>query len=193
MNFLAHAYLSFNDTDLIVGNLIADLIKGRKIDELPFEIQQGVWLHRQIDTFTDRHPIVKDAKKYFEETAGRYSGSFLDVSYDHFLCRSEKFAPQEGWELFAQRCYKAIEERAAHLPSGFVTMYLYMKGENWLLNYRNRWLIEKSFQRLQNRATYIQKGIPVYQDFEKHYDKIAQSFDEFFPDLVDFVKNRDAE
>lgn len=193
MNFLAHAYLSFDDTDLIVGNLIADMVKGRQIEKLPFEIQQGIWLHRQIDTFTDRHPVVKEAKKCFDETAGRYNGSFLDVAYDHFLGKSEKYEPQGGWEEFAQRCYKAIESRASVLPSPFISMFLYMKSENWLLNYKDKWLIERSFERLQNRAEYIQKEIPVYQDFEKHYDLISDSFDQFFPDLVDFVKNREAE
>lgn len=193
MNFLAHAYLSFDDTDLIVGNLIADMVKGKQIEKLPFEIQQGIWLHRQIDTFTDRHPIVKETKKYFSETAGRYNGSFLDVAYDHFLGKSERYEPQGSWDEFAQRCYKAIESRASVLPSPFISMFLYMKSENWLLNYKDKWLIERSFERLQNRAEYIQKEIPVYQDFEKHYDLISESFDQFFPDLVDFVKNREAE
>lgn len=188
MNFLAHAYLSFNDTDLIVGNLIADMIKGKQIENLPLEVQQGIWLHRQIDTFTDRHPMVKETKKVFDKTAGRYNGSFLDVAYDHFLSRSETFRPKEGWEEFANNCYKAIESRATVLPSQFISMFLYMKGENWMLNYGDKWLIEKSFERLQNRATYIQKEIPVYRDFEKHYDEISASFDAFFPDLVEFVK-----
>lgn len=193
MNFLAHAYLSFNDTDLIVGNLIADMIRGKQIDSLPFEIQQGIVLHRQIDAFTDRHPIVKDTQKYFNETAGRYKGSFLDVAYDHFLGKSERFEPLEGWDQFAQNCYEAIEARASVLPSQFISMFLYMKSENWLLNYRNKWLIEKSFERLQNRANYLQKDIPVYKDFEKHYNAIEESFELFFPDLIDFVKNTSGE
>lgn len=193
MNFLAHAYLSFQDTDLIVGNLIADMIKGKQIDSLPLEIQQGIFLHRQIDAFTDRHPIVKEVQMYFDETAGRYRGSFLDVAYDHFLAKSDKYQPDNGWAEFAQDCYSAIEARASVLPSQFISMFLYMKSENWLLNYRNKWLIEKSFERLQNRATYIQKDIPVYQDFEKNYDALEDSFNAFFPDLVSFVKNIDAE
>lgn len=193
MNFLAHAYLSFEDTDLIVGNLIADMIKGKQIDKLPYEIQQGVFLHRQIDTFTDRHPAVKDAQKHFEETAGRYGGSFLDIAYDHFLAKSEEFEPIGGWGEFAQSCYKAIESRASVLPSQFISMFLYMKSENWLLNYRNKWLIEKSFERLQNRAKYIQKDIPVYLDFEKYYEQIGMSFGEFFPDLIEFVQDNRSE
>lgn len=187
MNFLAHAYLSFEDPSLIVGNLIADMVKGRKIEQLPLDIQQGIHLHRQIDTFTDRHPVVKEAKLFFEDSAGRYGGSFLDISFDHFLAKSEKYTPENGWEEFAQKCYEAIEDKSGSLPPPFISMFMYMKSENWLLNYRYKWLIEKSFQRLQNRATYLSDDISVYQDFEKYYDDISQTFDVFFPDLVDFV------
>lgn len=187
MNFLAHAYLSFEDPSLIVGNLIADMVKGRKIEQLPLDIQQGIHLHRQIDTFTDRHPVVKEAKLFFEDSAGRYGGSFLDISFDHFLAKSEKYTPENGWEEFAQKCYESIEDKSGSLPPPFISMFMYMKSENWLLNYRYKWLIEKSYQRLQNRATYLSEDAPIYQDFEEHYDEIAMAFDAFFPDLVDFV------
>ncbi len=189
MNFLAHAYLSFEDPSLIVGNLIADMVKGKRIEQLPSDIQQGIYLHRQIDTFTDRHPVVKEAKLFFEESAGRYGGSFLDISFDHFLAKSDKFMPENGWEQFAEMCYGAIEDKSGSLPSSFISMFMYMKSENWLLNYRYKWLIEKSFLRLQNRASYLSEDAPVYQSFVDHYDEIGRAFDAFFPDLVDFVSS----
>ena len=55
MNYLAHIYLS-GDNDLVtVGNFIADGIKGKSYKKYPKEIQTGVLLHRNIDTFTDAH------------------------------------------------------------------------------------------------------------------------------------------
>lgn len=188
MNFLVHAYLSFHNVDLIVGNIIADMVKGKQVDNFPAEIKEGIYLHRAIDAFTDRHPVVKEAKNYFEDTAGRYSGSFLDVAYDHFLATSEKYRPADGWQLFAENCYQAIESRSSVLPSQFISMFLYMKSENWLNNYQNRWLIERSFERLQHRANYLPEGTYVYHDFEKNYERIEKSFDQFFPDLYEFVR-----
>lgn len=188
MNFLAHAYLSFDDPDLIVGNIIADMIKGKQINQLPSEIQQGVVLHRQIDTFTDKHPIVKETKVLFDKSAGRYNGLFLDVAFDHFLAVSEEFEPEIGWEVFTQNCYQALESRSSFLPSQFISMFMYMKSENWLLNYRNKWLIEKSFERLQNRASYLPQGGNIYSDFELHYNALAEGFNNFYPDLIEYVK-----
>ena len=30
MNYLAHAYLSFGDPDILAGNMISDFVKGKK-------------------------------------------------------------------------------------------------------------------------------------------------------------------
>ncbi|MBT6082766.1 MAG: DUF479 domain-containing protein, partial [Polaribacter sp.] len=48
MNFLAHLYLSQNNTNLMIGNFIADHIRGNHYKEYSNEIQQGVFLHRAI-------------------------------------------------------------------------------------------------------------------------------------------------
>jgi len=56
MNFLAHAHLSFNDESLLVGNLIADAVKGKQFFLFSESIRKGMLLHRKIDAFTDSHP-----------------------------------------------------------------------------------------------------------------------------------------
>ncbi len=35
MNYLAHAYLSFNDPDVLAGNMISDFVKGKKKFDYP--------------------------------------------------------------------------------------------------------------------------------------------------------------
>ena len=57
MNYLAHLLLSGNDEDVIFGNFIGDAIKGKQYQDYSGSIQKGILLHRQIDTFTDSHPI----------------------------------------------------------------------------------------------------------------------------------------
>ena len=58
MNFLAHAYLSFGQEEILVGNLVADFIKGKELRQFSEDIQIGILLHREIDSFTDTHPLV---------------------------------------------------------------------------------------------------------------------------------------
>ncbi len=51
MNYLAHAYLSFHDPEVLVGNMISDFVKGKKQYDYPDGIQKGIRLHRIIDLF----------------------------------------------------------------------------------------------------------------------------------------------
>jgi acyl carrier protein phosphodiesterase len=59
MNFLAHIYLSGDHKLITIGNFVADGIRGNKYKLYPIEIQVGIKLHREIDTFTDAHPIFR--------------------------------------------------------------------------------------------------------------------------------------
>src|SRR5215469_17022272 len=85
MNYLAHAYLSFDQPEIVVGNMISDFVKGKKRFEFPEQIQKGIMLHRSIDAFTDEHAATKKAKEVFKPVVGLYAGAFIDIVYDHFL------------------------------------------------------------------------------------------------------------
>ena len=93
MNFLAHAYLSFQHPEILVGNMISDFVKGRKRLDYSQGIQQGILLHRQIDAFTEMHPATKEARKFLRPAVGLYSGAFVDVAYDHFLANDQNDFP----------------------------------------------------------------------------------------------------
>ncbi|GAC1584972.1 MAG: hypothetical protein NVS3B19_01800 [Ginsengibacter sp.] len=95
MNYLAHAYLSFSNPDVLVGNMISDYVKGKKKFDYPKGIQRGMDIHRAIDTYTDSHIIVKEAKQYFQKPYRLYSGAFIDVVFDHFLATDKKEFPND--------------------------------------------------------------------------------------------------
>ncbi|GAL00009.1 acyl carrier protein phosphodiesterase [Nonlabens ulvanivorans] len=85
MNYLAHIYLSGNDTELRIGNFIADSVRGKDFTMFPERVAQGIILHRHIDTFTDSHPIVKLSKDLIRSEYGHWSSVIVDLYYDHFL------------------------------------------------------------------------------------------------------------
>ena len=96
MNYLAHAYLSFEITDIMVGNMISDFVKGKQKLNYPFAIQQGITLHRAIDSFTDSHAVTRQAKSFFKESYGLYAGPLVDVAYDYFLANDPLRFPETG-------------------------------------------------------------------------------------------------
>ena len=102
MNYLAHAYLSFEDPELLLGNMISDYIKGKKQYDYPAPIQKGIRLHREIDQFTDEHAITREIKKFFTPSVRLYAGAFVDVVYDHFLAIDSSIYTDQEWMGFTK-------------------------------------------------------------------------------------------
>src|SRR5687767_10055662 len=103
MNFLAHAYLSFDHPEILVGNLISDFVKGKKKFDYSENIQHGIALHRAIDTFTDYHQTTQIAKSFFRADYRLYSGAFMDIVYDHFLANdTNEFADERTLLQFTE-------------------------------------------------------------------------------------------
>jgi acyl carrier protein phosphodiesterase len=190
MNYLAHAYLSFGNTDLLVGNMISDFVKGAKQYDYPALIQNGIRLHREIDQFTDVHKATAAGKAVFRSSYGLYSGAVLDVIYDHFLASDEKIFTDMALQDFSSDTYQVLEEQSAHLPQGFLVMLPYMKMHNWLYNYRKREGIEQSLRGLIRRAAYLTDHQPAYKIFEERYAELQSCYDDFFPDVKEFAKRR---
>lgn len=187
MNYLAHAYLSFNNPEILLGNLIADFLRGKQGAIYSEQIQKGIQIHQEIDNFTDHHPVNIQAKKIFQQSTGRYSASFLDIAYDHFLSTSKTFQPDTNLQIFAKNCYETLSENKQILPDRSKKLFEYMIAENWLYNYREKELIRKSFERLSIRAQYLNSDNNAYQDFLKRYADLESAFNDFFPDLKEHI------
>ncbi|MES1159354.1 MAG: ACP phosphodiesterase, partial [Bacteroidota bacterium] len=138
MNYLAHAYLSFGIPEIAVGNLISDFVKGKKKLDYPKAIQNGISLHRAIDTFTDQHEVTRQAKSFFKADYGLYAGALTDVIYDHFLANDIREFPEGGLAAFAERTYEQLAPFQPFFPERFARMWPYMRSQNWFYNYRHR-------------------------------------------------------
>jgi acyl carrier protein phosphodiesterase len=188
MNLLAHAVLSFHEPDLLVGQMISDYVKGRRQFDYPVGIRQGITLHRQIDTFTDAHPVIAEAKEFFRADYRLYSGAFVDVSFDHFLAlRKEEFVPGDLF-TFSQQVYAVLGRHTMHMPPAFARMFPHMQRHNWLAGYAEREGIHRSFEGLVHRAAYIDSSTRAAAVFDMNYEALGRHFDLFWPQLKDFVK-----
>lgn len=189
MNYLAHAYLSFDSPGILTGNMISDFVKGKKKYEYPGDIQKGIALHREIDRFTDVHFATKEAKQIFRPVYGLYSGSIMDVLYDHFLALDENIFTDEGLMTFTSNTYATLDQYTAYFPEKFSMMYPYMKAHNWLYNYRYLQGIQKSLGGLVRRAKYLEESDTAYLLFTDHYDQLETLYKLFFPELKAMAEN----
>jgi acyl carrier protein phosphodiesterase len=188
MNYLAHAYLSFQQPEILVGNMISDYVKGKKKFDYSPGIQQGIELHRLIDSFTDDHAATKEAKEIFRPHYRLYAGAFVDVVYDHYLATDSFIFNSDSLEAFAAGTYTMLEPYTAVFPERFARMFPYMKTQNWLYNYSNKWGIENSLHGVVRRSTYLTESATAFQLFQTHYEHLQRSYQQFFPELLSFVQ-----
>ena len=137
MNYLAHIFLSNGQPNIMIGNFIADSIKGSKYSTYPAEIQKGILLHRQIDTMTDAHPAFRNSTKRLHKNYGHYSGIIVDIFYDHFLAKNWAEYSDVPLADYIQEFYKILRNNFEVLPANIQKMAPLMMDSNWLLSYAN--------------------------------------------------------
>ncbi len=187
MNYLAHAYLSFKNEEILVGNMISDFVKGGSKFNFPVNIQKGIMLHRMIDAFADVHPATKTAINILKPAAAAYAPVFADVVYDHFLAKDEKEFPENTLEDFAEKTYFILSSYKELLPQKFKVLLPYMIKDNWLLNYRFKYGIENSFNAVFRRAKYLDKNDNVFKSFVDNYSLLQKCYEQFMPVVKEFA------
>ncbi len=186
MNYLAHAHLSFNHVEILIGNFISDFVKGKDKFNFSKGVQSGIMLHRAIDTFTDEHPIIKEAKKIFQPAYRLYSGAFIDVVMDHYLALH--LQQEMDLKQYTEDLYQSIVMHQPIFPPTFQKMFPSMQQHNWLYNYQFKWGIEKSLVGLQRRAKYITEVDTAYQLFLQYDVELSHFFDDYWPQLYEFAQ-----
>ncbi|AZB23477.1 MULTISPECIES: ACP phosphodiesterase [Chryseobacterium] len=187
MNYLAHSFLTFTDGQ-IVGQFLEDFIRNRDRFSFPKDIKDGITLHRAIDTFTDSHPAIHEAKKVFAPLVRLYAGAFVDVSMDYFVANDLSLNSLAEWKAHSLRVYRILNENNEWLPENFKSMLVKMEQDDWLYNYRENWGIKFSIQNVLNKAKYLDKDIPVFEAFLNNKAFLQECYNDFFPDLLAHAK-----
>lgn len=190
MNFLAHIYLSGEDEGVIIGNFIADGIKGKSYQKFPEAIQRGILLHRNIDTFTDQHPIVKQSTARLHKKYGHYSGVIVDILYDHFLAKNwQDYHPMPLHE-FVDEFYQLLRDNFPALPTRIQRMMPYMISDNWLLSYATIPGISRILSQMNVRTKRRAKMNFAVVELEAYYTEFESEFTAFFAELIIFSQQK---
>ncbi len=190
MNFLAHLYLSKNNKNILIGNFIADAVKGKKYKNYSKEIQIGILLHREIDTYTDTHPIVKKSKRRLNERYGHYDGVIIDILFDHFLAKNWNNYSEIPLDIYAESIYDFLNDHFDTYPEKIQYMLPYMIDYNWLVSYASIDGIGLVLNGMNRRTKGISKMDLAVEDLKKHYTKFESDFTLFFKDLEQFTEEK---
>lgn len=188
MNYLAHIYLSGDNDMVTIGNFIADGIKGLTYKTYPKEIQIGILLHRNIDSFTDAHPVFRQSTKRLHKKYGHYSGIIVDILYDHFLAKNWNKYSNISLETYTEYFYKLLENHHELLPLRIQKMIPYMLTDNWLVSYASLDGILKVLEGMNRRTKNRSRMDEAINELNDFYSEFETEFTTFFDELIQFSK-----
>lgn len=193
MNLLAHAYLSHNHPKILLGNMIGDDVKGMQIGLYPPAVRAGIQLHRYIDSFTDQHLLISEAKKVYRPAARLYAGPVMDITMDYFLANDPLIKSAAEWHSFATWAYKSLAEGRSWHVGGFRRYFPYLQHENWFVHYGELSFIENAMANLLKRVGLTDKQSAVLTAFEQQLPYLEKIYQAFFPQLQAYALRKAAE
>jgi acyl carrier protein phosphodiesterase len=183
MNHLAHLHLSRMDEELLVGNFIADAVKGKKYNLYQPGIAKGILMHRFIDSFTDRHELVHESKKFFSTSYGLFSSVIIDVVFDHMLAVNWNRFSIVPLEQFANMAYQVFEKYLHLMPERNQQLFPFMQKENWLLNYSHLDGLKRTFQGMGRRIANSRELEHAWKPMLENFEPIEKNFLLYYPQL----------
>lgn len=190
MNFLGHLYFSPNNWELRIANLFGDFVKGSDLSEYPKIIQEGILLHRSIDSYIDNHPAVIELLHKLYPYLPKVSGIAVDLFFDHLLAIHWNNYHPTPLRTFTNEFYEHIEDLPDIYPLEFRYVLSKMKHDDWLFQY-------SSFSGLEMACTGLSARIRFKNDLHKASEvfrimraEIEPTFHLYMDDAREYFKIR---
>lgn len=191
MNYLAHLHLAEKVHSDLCGNLLGDFIKGEQYRYYPPEVAQGIHMHRAVDSYTDSHEIVLQAKQLFPKELKRFAGIALDMFWDHCLAHHWLDYSQQSLEQFVTYCGESVQDKnniLENLPEAYIRLNSLMWSRQWLLSYQDFSNLERALFNMAQRRPRIAPLADCFDVLEKHYQTLTAMFREFYLQLLEFIQ-----
>ena len=189
MNYLAHLHLGGQRPDQLLGSLYGDFVKGRLQGQFAPEVEAGIQLHRRIDVFTDRHPLVDVALGRFSDTRRRYAGIVLDVFFDHCLARDWRLYADQPLAQFTADVYRVLS-REPQLPERLAKIAPHMVANDWLGSYQEFEVLDQVLRGISRRLSRPEELARAMQELRRLYEPLSEDFRLFYPQLQDFAQSQ---
>ena len=183
MNHLAHVALSGSKPEVITGNLIADFLRKKEQDALPFKYQIGLELHRLIDMEADSSPAFKRMLPRLYPNQGKYSSVVLDVYFDVILARYWSEYRADDLRTFSNEVYKVLERQMRDLPEIVATRLSKMIANDWLYNYQFDPGMQRTFEFLHRRARFQNTFLNATEEFLNCEPHLKTCFSQLWDEL----------
>ena len=199
MNFLAHSLISLEidekeNKKTLYANFAGDFYKGLvETIELPYELKEGIVLHRIIDKISDRNENFLN--ELLTEKFGIFKGIVSDMYIDHFLSKNFDSLFNDNLNNIENKILYNIKINEKFFPDNFKRTFQWLKSEKVMSSYQNINFLERAFYGISQR---VRKGEILKSsiiELQKNYNLFEEkAIKEFFyvksESIKMFNKNR---
>lgn len=191
MNFLAHLHLASLARSSLLGNLLADFVRGNPDGNFAPDIVEGIYMHRRVDVLTDGLPEVTAAKQWFRPETRRVSPITLDVMWDHFISRHwSRLSPDIGLVEFVAHAQASIVPHLPDTPPRFINLNNYLWQERWLERYGDMAFIANVLNGMASRRPKLDALRASWFDLDTHYEPLEALFWQFYPRMMSLAEQK---
>ncbi|MWN32413.1 MULTISPECIES: acyl carrier protein phosphodiesterase [unclassified Gilliamella] len=189
MNILAHLHLATLADSSLIGNTVADFIKGDPYVVYDSDIADGIMLHRKIDSLTDNLFEVKQAKLLFRKSHQRVASITLDIVWDHFLSKHwASYGLQGSVAEFNQTTKALIQPYVTAYSVEYQHFMNAMWQGQWLENYASIDFVGDVLRGMANRRPKLYLLKETIVDIKQHYAQLESLFFLLYPKICLVVK-----
>ena len=183
MNHLAHLYLSSDNEEEMVGQFIADAVKGNDFNLYSPDIRKGILLHRWVDSFTDTHDLVKALRAAYRPNLGLYSSVLIDLVFDHYLAKDFHIHAGRELEEFQQFTFGVLNKHEESFPDKMKNYFFHMKDKEFMMKYAHPDGMAVIVRQMGNRIPRGESLLAAGDFFEDYVEMASAYFPTFFEEL----------
>lgn len=186
MNFLAHLHLASLANSSLLGNSVADFVRGDPRQIYSAAVAEGIMLHRRIDVMTDAQPSIKQVTQLFLNDRRRVAPIALDIIWDHFLARHwSELVNDRTLAEFAHWSEAQIVPYLADMPESFQNINRYLWHDRWLERYAELDFIADVLTKMAVRRPKLKALADCMIEIERYYDQLEAVFWQFYPVMME--------
>jgi len=183
MNYLGHLVLSGSDEKILLGNFLGDHVSNKTLHLYNSTIQRGIKLHREIDLFTDSHPISRELRAILFDQYRHQSRVILDLFYDHFLATDFRDFQVVSLSDYVIKASDILQKQLHLMPESAKHYFMAMQKYGWLKGYASLDGIRLVLNQMSRRKNMDLMG-PSVEALEKHYPYFRAQTHAFLHDAI---------
>ena len=173
----------------MLANLFGDFVRGKDLSYLRQKTQQGVFLHRSIDSYIDNHPAVHELLQILYKPLPKIAGVAIDLYFDLLLAERWKDFHEQDLADFTQSFYDCVDLSHNEYTDHFRLVITKMGEKNWLYQYQFENGLYKACQGVSRRISFenqLVNGLDVFHEFRPEIEK---AFDLYMKDAHVYLNN----